>query len=170
MCGQFSAQFSAQSFWTRVNNLQRASSRILPKLFHVKSRPFDFWGEKGYGWFQYKDVLQTDFEGKKFLRGNTWRKKKIPRMKEKYLSWRIKLEKKSYTVACQENNSITKRFMKKNSYPNQITHTLHPPPSKVKWSAPNILIINFLRNNFPDPHHYLCCAKNHPPKRVCCQR
>ena len=33
--------------------------------------------------------------------------------------------------------------MKKNSYPNQITHTLHPPPSKVKWSAPNILIINF---------------------------
>ena len=36
--------------------------------------------------------------------------------------------------------------MKKNSYPNQITHTLHPPLSKVKWSASNILIINFLRN------------------------
>ena len=35
-------------------------------------------------------------------------KKKIPRMKEKYLSWRIKLEKKSYTVECQENNSVTK--------------------------------------------------------------
>ena len=34
--------------------------------------------------------------------------KQFPRMKEKYLSWRIKLEKKSYTVACQENNSITK--------------------------------------------------------------
>ena len=39
-----------------------------------------------------KNVMQTDFEGKKFLRGNTWRKK-LPRMKEKYLSWRIKLEK-----------------------------------------------------------------------------
>ena len=56
-----------------------------------------------------------------------------------------------------------KKFLPKPNHP-------YPPPSKVKWSAPNILIINFLRNNFPDPHRYLCCDKNHPPKRVCCQR
>ena len=43
------------------------------------------------------------------------------------------LEKKSYTVVCQEKNSISSGFEKKNSYPNQITHT---PPQKVKWSAP----------------------------------
>ena len=81
MCGQFSAQFSAQSFWTRVNNLQRASSRILPKLFHVKGRPFDFWGEKGYGWIQYKYVLQTDFEGKNSC-------EEIPGEKKKFLEWK----------------------------------------------------------------------------------
>ena len=143
MCGQFSAQFSAQSFWTRVNNLQRASSRILPKLFHVKSRPFDFWGEKGYGWFQYKDVLQTDFEGKKFLRGKTWRKKKIPRMKEKYLSWRIKLEKKSYTVACQENNSITKGLWKK-----ILTQTKSPIPSTLLPQKSNGRPLTFWSSNF----------------------
>ena len=31
-----------------------------PLLLRV--RPFDFWG--GYGWFQKKNILQTDFEGK----------------------------------------------------------------------------------------------------------
>ena len=31
--------------------------------------------EGGMGDFRKKDVLQTDFEGKKFLQGNTWRKK-----------------------------------------------------------------------------------------------
>ena len=41
--------------------------------FQFRGRPLDFWG--GYGWFQKKNILQTDFEGKKILQGTTLRKK-----------------------------------------------------------------------------------------------
>ena len=43
------------------------------------------------GDFRKKNILQTDFEGKKFLQGNIWRKKNLPR--KRYLSWRIMLKK-----------------------------------------------------------------------------
>ena len=38
-----------------------------------------------------KNILQTDFEGKKLLQGNTWGK----------ISYTEKKKKKSYTFACQ---------------------------------------------------------------------
>lgn len=70
-----------------------------------------------------KSVLQTDFMGGGGV-GNSWGKI--------YLSCRLMLE-----------NNVEGFYLArfgKNPYPNQITHTLPPPPtppsSKVKWSAP----------------------------------
>lgn len=89
------------------------------------------WGR--YGWFQKKNFLQTDFEGKKFLQGNTWRKKFV--RKKIYLSWHIVLGKKSYAVVCQEN-SITGGLGEKNvsSKPNQ---PYSSSPSKARWLSTN---------------------------------
>ena len=42
----------------------------LEKQNVLRGRTFDFLG--GYGWFQKKNILQTDFEDKKFLQGSTW--------------------------------------------------------------------------------------------------
>ena len=42
----------------------------LEKQNVLRGRTFDFLG--GYGWFQKKNILQTDFEEKKFLQGSTW--------------------------------------------------------------------------------------------------
>ena len=54
-----------------------------------------------------------DFEGKNILQGNTCHTMAL------------------YVILSPEV------WEKKNSYPNQITHTPPPPPpSKVKWSAP----------------------------------
>ena len=46
----------------------------------LRGRPFDFWAGAGAGIgylfiYIYIYILQTDFEEKKFLKGNTWRKK-----------------------------------------------------------------------------------------------
>ena len=102
----------------------------LEKQNVLRGRTFDFLGgvwvisEKKYpaDWFRGEKVL-----ARKYLAIKNSYTEKI------YLSWSIMLEKKSYTVVCQEKNSISSGFEKKNSYPNQITHT---PPQKVKWSAP----------------------------------
>ena len=87
------------------------------------------------GDFRKKIILQTDFEGKKNLvRKNL--AKKIPTLYKKLSFMGDKAEKKSYTVVCQERNSIA-RGLGKYSFPNQITHTT--PPSKVKWLTPKVV-------------------------------
>ena len=53
-----------------------------------------------------KNNLQTDFEEKKFLKGNTGRKK-IP-FPKKWSFTAYNPEKYYYTVVCQEKNSITR--------------------------------------------------------------
>ena len=71
-----------------------------------------------------KNILQSDFEGEKIL-ARKYLAKKNPTL-TKNLSWRIMLEKKSYTVVFQEKKgqkSIT-----------QTKSLIPPPPStKVKW-------------------------------------
>ena len=53
---------------------------------HVRGWPFDFWGGgvQTVWVISEKNILHTDFEGKKFLQGNTWQNnptlKKIPFM------------------------------------------------------------------------------------------
>ena len=49
-----------------------------------------------------------------------------------YLSWRVMLGKKSYTVVCHENILPPEIWGEKKTSTNQIMITL----SKVKWSAP----------------------------------
>ena len=41
---------------------------------HVRGWPFDFWGGgvQTVWVISEKNILHTDFEGKKFLQGNTW--------------------------------------------------------------------------------------------------
>ena len=60
------------------------------KTYKLRGRTFDFLG--GYGWFQKKNILQTDFEEKKFLQGGTWPKKKILHCKNisfmEYNAWK----------------------------------------------------------------------------------
>ena len=60
------------------------------KTYKLRSRTFDFLG--GYGWLQKKNILQTDFEEKKFLQWSTWPEKNSYTEKL-YLSWSIMLEK-----------------------------------------------------------------------------
>ena len=52
-----------------------------------------------------KYILQTDFEGKKILRGNTWRKK--------YLLCRIMLGKKLTPLCVRKKNYFTRGLRKK---------------------------------------------------------
>ena len=90
----------------------------------IRVRPFDFWGGRRVWVISEKNMLQTDFEGKKSC-------KVIPREKilalKKYLSWPIMLGKKSYTVVCQKKIQTPEVWEERNSYPNQITHTSQPP-------------------------------------------
>ena len=97
----------------------------------IRGRPwFDFWG--GVWMISEKKKYSVDwFRGKKFLRGNTWRKKNSYTEK-KNLSWGIMLGKKSYTVVRQEKNSTTRSLGKK--FLHKPNHPYHA--SKVKWSAP----------------------------------
>ena len=79
------------------------------KTYKLRGRTFDFLG--GYGWFQKKNILQTDFEEKKFLQGGTWPKKKSYTAKI-YLSWSIMLEKILHR--CMSGKKFyLKRFRKK---------------------------------------------------------
>ena len=86
------------------------------------------------GDFRKKNILQTDFEGKKILQGTTLQKKLPTDSKRTVLE-------KNLTVLLyvRKKNSVTRVFGGKNSYPNQITHTpTHPLPhslSKVKCST-----------------------------------
>ena len=63
-----------------------------------------------------RNILQTDFGGKKLLQGNTW-VKKYPTLKKKRLQ-----------LCMSQKNLSPERFGKNNLYPNQVTHT----PSQVK--------------------------------------
>ena len=87
-------------------------------------------GRVGYGSFHKKINLQTDFEGKKFLQGNTWGKK-FPRLKKK--SFMAYNPGKNITLwYVGEKNSITRGLEKK-----ILTQAKSPiPPLKVKWSFP----------------------------------
>ena len=62
-----------------------------------------------------KNILQIDFEGKKFLRGNKFYTEK------KFFSWLIML-KKNLTPWCVRKKIISPEVWGKKSYPNQITH------------------------------------------------
>ena len=91
------------------------------------------------GDFRKKNILQTDFEGKKILQGTTLQKK-LPTDSKKYISKRTVLEKNlTVLLYVRKKISVTRVFGGKNSYPNQITHTpTHPLPpslSKVKCST-----------------------------------
>ena len=48
-----------------------------------------------------KNILQTDFEGKKILQGKTWQKNPYT-MKKKIYFMAYKAEKKSYIVVCHD--------------------------------------------------------------------
>ena len=98
-----------------------------PLLLRV--RPFDFWG--GYGWFQKKKILQTDFEGKNsWWKYYTWRKK-IPTLKKlSFVAYDSGKKSYSAAVVCQEKNSITSGFGGKIlSPPNHPYHPRNPTHS-----------------------------------------
>ena len=61
-------------------------------------------------------------------------------MKEKYLSWRIKLEKKSYTVVCREINAITRGLGEK--ILTQTKSPIPPPPPSLKCQMVGPLVRN----------------------------
>ena len=94
----------------------------LEKQNVLRGRTFDFLGgvwvisEKKYpaDWFRGEKVL-----ARKYLAIKNSYTEKI------YLSWSIMLEKKSYTVVCQEKNSISSGFEKKKFLPK----SNHPYPS-----------------------------------------
>ena len=71
------------------------------------------------------NILQTDFEGKKSCK--VIPKEKILALK-KYLSWRIMLGKKSYTVVCQEKDSNSRGLGRKKFLPKP-NHPYKPPPT-----------------------------------------
>ena len=77
-----------------------------------------------------KYILQTDFEGKKILQGNTWRKK--------YLLCRIMLGKKLTPLCVRKKNYFTRGLRKK-----KFVHKPNDPhpPSKDKWSTPKLTML-----------------------------
>ena len=78
-------------------------------------------GRVGYGSFHNKINLQTDFEGNKFLQGNTWGKK-FPRLKKKsFMAYNP--GKILHRGMSGKKIPSPEDWRKKNSYPNQITHT-----------------------------------------------
>ena len=62
------------SFGSSRNLPQRGEGTLDKAL--ISDRPFDFWGGGMTVWVtSEKNILQTDFKGKKFSQGNNWRKK-----------------------------------------------------------------------------------------------
>ena len=121
------------SWKTKLTVFDRHQSLKVFKYFYVPFRalPFDFW--RGYDDFRKKNVLQTYFRGKKFLQGNTCEENSYN--EKKYLSRRVNLEKKSYTVVCQEK-ILSPDFGEIFFLPKPNHPYPHPLPSKVKWLAP----------------------------------
>ena len=89
-----------QVAWLLTSNLRRG-------------RAFDFWG--GVWLISEENILQTDFEGRKYIC------KIIPAIQS----------------LCRSGKKIlSPRSLGKKFFPTQITHIR--PPSKVKWSAPKV--------------------------------
>ena len=106
-----------------------------PLLLRV--RPFDFWG--GYGWFQKKNILQTDFEGKNSCLEILYLAKKDS-YTEKTIFRGVWLWKKILQRGrCMSGRKFYhQRVWGKNSFPakSPIPPTEpHPLPINVKWSA-----------------------------------
>ena len=99
-------------------------------MFHLG--PYHSTFDGGMGDFRKKMSCRLIFEGKKSCKEIP--AKKIPIMK-KYLSRRIKLEKKSYTVVCREK-ILSPDFGEIFFLPKPNHPYPHPLPSKVKWLAP----------------------------------
>ena len=99
-----------------------------PLLLRV--RPFDFWG--GYGWFQKKNILQTDFEGKNSYMEILYLAKKDS-YTEKTIFRGVWLWKKNLTARplyVRKKNSITSGFGGKIlSPPNHPYHPRNPTHS-----------------------------------------
>ena len=119
-----------------------------------------------------KNILQTDFEGKKILEGNT-----LPNLRKHPFLLALRRwgrfardvppretspaakseEKRMFSQAntcrdgfvCKGKNPITKGFVKKNSCPNQI---IHIPRQKSKLSAPKQNQVRFRRRTFHEPN------------------
>ena len=135
------------------NKLARASHLFDTFICHAyscnndgKGRPFDVWRGRGMDSFRKKVFCRLISLGKEIAG-------------EKYTSsWRIMLENN-----VGGKNSISREVGKKNSYPNQITHTPPPPPPPPpplqKWNGRplNIPFATFIRGrecmtrNFPCP-------------------
>ena len=99
--------------------------------------PFDFWG--GMGNFRNKNILQTHFERNKFLPGNTWRKNSYA---EKIPFMTYNAGKKVLHRCLSGKNILSPEVLGKNSFPDQITYTLPPPPPSIHWrNCPVWLII-----------------------------
>ena len=103
-------------------NKKTTTTQMLYWSFQLRGQPFDFWG--GYGWFQKKNRLQTDFKGIKSL-AREYLAKKYPALKRN-ISCCIILEKNLLLLCVGEKNYFSRGFGKKISYPNQITHTPSP--------------------------------------------
>ena len=110
---------------------------------YFRGRPFDFWGEGGgYRWFGKKISCRLISRGKKPC-------KEIPRGKKflhwkKYLSLCIILENKVLHCCMSGKKFYLQRFGGK-----ILTQTRSPipplPPTKVKWSAPELFFFHFLQ-------------------------
>lgn len=77
------------------------------------------------------------FRGKKFWQGWIPGEKKFVHWK-KCLSWHIIPEKNLTPFISRKKKFYHQRFGEENKILNQITHFPPPPPSKVKWSAPEV--------------------------------
>ena len=92
-----------------------------------KSGPRSGFGDMG----DFRKKYPEDwFGGKKFLQGNTWRKKFLH-----WKNWRIMTEKNSYAVVCQEKIFFHHRFGKKilTQTKSHIHPSLQSPGKYKKW-------------------------------------
>ena len=82
-------------------------------------------------WFQGEKNLARKYLGEK-----------IPALKKISLIV-YNTGKKSLTLLYVREEILSPEVWGKHSYPNQITHTPPPPPTKVKWSAPELFFFIF---------------------------
>ena len=111
---------------------------------YFRGRPFDFWGGGGGGIGDLGKKYPADwFQGEKNL-ARKYLGEKIPVLKKISLIV-YNTGKKSLTLLYVREEILSPEVWGKNSYPNQITHTPPPPPTKVKWSAPELFFFHFLQ-------------------------
>ena len=121
---------------TETESSSRPVDLITPVGLNLNFRgpPFDFWGGGGGGGWgkgdsRKKNILQTDFEGKKILQGNIWWKKILPWKKISFMAYNA--GKNSYTLVCQEKKFYHQRF-RKSKILTQTKSPLPPPPPSLK--------------------------------------